>query len=111
MQVASLDPKMIGSITGDLSVALRDQARDLILRYPNSVRAFALFCALREVRSMYDDEQGIPTSEALEIDRSLLSPIRRLLEEGSFQRCELPPEHVVEEVLMGLTPLRGWPEP
>jgi hypothetical protein len=98
---------MIGSITGDLSVALLDQARDLMFLYPNSVRAFALFCALREVRSMFEDEQGIPMSEALEIDRLLLGPIRRLLEEGSFQRCEIPPEHVVEEVLMGLALLRG----
>lgn len=110
MQGATLDPNAINAITGDLSVALHDQARDLLRRYPNSIRAYALFSALREIRSMFEDEQGIPMAEALEIDRSLLSGVRRLLEDGSFQRGELPSESAIETLLAGLASLRGWSE-
>jgi hypothetical protein len=58
---------------------------------------------------MYDDDQGIPASDASRIDQSLLNAIQRLLDEAAFLRGELPSESVVEDLVAGLASLNEVP--
>jgi hypothetical protein len=111
MYVTTLDPKMIDAVTGDLTEVLQCRAREIFERNSNSIRAYAMFSVLREIHSLFEDEQGIPTVEALKIDRSLLSPIRQLLEEGLLQRGEIPSDCAIEAMLVGVAALQIKSEP
>lgn len=98
----------VNTLTGDLSTALLEHARLLMQRYPESVDAYALCSALREIREFFQDDQGIPVSEAEAIDDALLDSVRGLIGSGYLQRAEVPPNDAVRNVLIGLASLRNW---
>src|ERR1700735_3119595 len=92
----------LNALTGDLSVALLEHALAVVKRYPESVDAYALFSSLRELRGFFEDEQGIPMSEALDIDRALLQGVRELIASGFLDRTEVPPSDIVRGLVSGL---------
>jgi len=95
----------VNAVTGDLSVTLLEQAGLLRKRYPDSVDAYALFFALYEIREFFEDEQGIPTSDANAINSSLLEGIRGLIHGGFLQRIEIPSNEVIRAIIIGLASL------